>query len=103
MNRKLKNLLGSLLGLALFLVALWVLHRTISEYHYRDIAAEARAVTPWRFFVALLLTLLNYFILTGYDALAFRYVGRRLEYRRIAFASFIGYAFSNKELYAKSK
>jgi phosphatidylglycerol lysyltransferase len=95
MNRKTINLLGSLLGLALFLAALWFLHRALSEYHYRDIAREARAVPALSLIAALLLTALNYLVLTGYDALAFRYVGRNLEYGRIAFASFIGYAFSN--------
>ena len=95
MNRKTVNLLGSLLGLVLFFVALWVLHRALSEYRYTDIAQEVRAVPALRLIVSLLLTALNYLVLTGYDALAFRYVGRTLEYGRIAFASFIGYAFSN--------
>ncbi len=95
MNRKIANLLWALLGLVLFLVALWFLHRALSEYHYRDIALEARAVPALGLIASVLLTTLNYLVLTGYDALAFRYVGRNLEYGRIAFASFIGYAFSN--------
>jgi phosphatidylglycerol lysyltransferase len=95
MNRKTKNLLGSLLGLALFLAALLLMHRSLSEYHYRDITAEARAVPAFRVVAALFFTALNYLVLTGYDVLAFRYVGRGLEYGKIAFASFIGYAFSN--------
>ena len=48
-----------------------------------------------RLLSALLLTCLSYLVLTGYDALAFRYIHRTLEYGKIAFASFIGYAFSN--------
>jgi phosphatidylglycerol lysyltransferase len=95
MNRKITHLLGALLGLVLFLAALWFLHRALSQYHYKDIAGEARSVPPLRVILSLLLTVLNYIVLTGYDALAFRYVGRSLEYGRIAFASFIGYAFSN--------
>ena len=95
MNRKITNLFASLLGLLLFLVALWFLHHALSEYHYSDIAEEARSLPALRLIAALLLTTLNYLVLTGYDVLAFRYVGRTLEYGRIAFASFIGYAFSN--------
>jgi phosphatidylglycerol lysyltransferase len=95
MNRKLVNLLGSVLGFSLFLAALWVLHRELSAYHYRDLAVEARSVPAARLYFALLLTVVNYLVLTGYDALAFRYIGRSLKYARIAFASFIGYAFSN--------
>jgi phosphatidylglycerol lysyltransferase len=89
------SILGPLFGLSLFLAALWVLHRATVAYHYRDIAAAVWSVPRGRLAAALLLTFLNYIVLTGYDALAFRYIGRSLAYRRIAFASFIGYAFSN--------
>jgi uncharacterized membrane protein YbhN (UPF0104 family) len=34
-------------------------------------------------------------ILTGYDALALRYLGRPLSYRRTALASFLAYAFAH--------
>jgi phosphatidylglycerol lysyltransferase len=87
--------LGPLFGLFLFLAALVVLHRVTAAYHYRDIADAVRSVPAGRLAAAILLTVLNYLVLSGYDALAFRYVGRSLEYRRIVFASFIGYAFSN--------
>jgi phosphatidylglycerol lysyltransferase len=95
MRSRLINVLSSLLGLALFLVALWVLHRAMAPYHYRDVASAVHAVPPGRLVAALLFTALNFLVLTGYDALAFRYIGRSLPYRKIAFASFIGYAFSN--------
>jgi phosphatidylglycerol lysyltransferase len=94
-NRRLVKIAGPALGLVLFLAALWVLHHALSGYHYRELAAGARAVPASCLLSALLLTALNYLVLTGYDALAFRYIGRTLEYGRIAFASFIGYAFSN--------
>jgi phosphatidylglycerol lysyltransferase len=94
-RNRLLHILGPLLGLLLFLAALWVLHRATASYHYRDISAAIRSVPAGGLAAALLLTALNYAVLTGYDALAFRYIGRSLAYRRIAFASFIGYAFSN--------
>jgi hypothetical protein len=43
----------------------------------------------------LLLTGAGYLALTGYDLLAFRWIGRRLALRRIALASFIAYVFSH--------
>jgi len=95
MRNRLINAFGSLLGLALFLAALWVLRRATAAYHYQDLVDAARSMPAARLTAALLLTLLNYAVLTGYDALAFRYIGRSLAYRRIAFASFIGYSFSN--------
>ena len=45
--------------------------------------------------IALALTVVSYLILTGYDALALRYLGRPLPYRRTALASFLGYAFAH--------
>ena len=38
---------------------------------------------------------MNYAILTGYDFLAFAYIGRRLSWDRIALASFLAYAVAN--------
>ncbi len=95
MNRKLANAAGALIGLTLFLAALWVLHRALATYHYRDLILAARSVPASRLTAALLLTALNYLVLTGYDVLAFRYIGRSLPYAKVAFASFIGYSFSN--------
>jgi uncharacterized membrane protein YbhN (UPF0104 family) len=41
-----------------------------------------------------LITALAYAVLPGYDAAALRYVGSRLPLPRVAFGSFIAYAFS---------
>lgn len=95
MDRKIVKIAGPLLGFVLFLASLWVLHHALAGYRYHDLADSMRAVPRVRLLGALLLTVLNYLVLTGYDALAFRYVGRTLNYGKIAFASFIGYAFSN--------
>ena len=48
-----------------------------------------------RLLAALLLTALNYAALTGYDLLAFAYVGKTLPRARIVLASFLAYAISN--------
>ena len=57
----------------------------------RDVLA-----TPARQLVlALLLTALNYALLTGYDLLAFRYAGKALPARHIAGAAFLAYAISH--------
>src|SRR5207237_9306071 len=45
--------------------------------------------------LAIVLTLLGYLAMTGYDTLAFRYIRHPLPYFKIALASFIGYAFNN--------
>ncbi|TAK07848.1 MAG: hypothetical protein EPO39_05715, partial [Candidatus Manganitrophaceae bacterium] len=95
MKQPLLKRLGPLLGLLLFAVALWAVHRQLAQYHYQDIARALSEISSDRLILALLLTAASYLILTGYDILAFRYLERPLAYGKIARASFIGYAFSN--------
>jgi len=87
--------LGPVLGLLLFAAALLVLHHELQAYHFQDILRHLELIPGNRLFLAFLLTALSYIIMTGYDALALRYVHHALSYRRIALASFVGYAFSN--------
>ena len=87
--------IGPVLGGAIFLAALWVLHRELSLVHYHDVLKSLEQIPGMRLLLALVVTGLNYLVLTGYDWLAFRYIRHSLAYARIALASFIGYAFSN--------
>jgi phosphatidylglycerol lysyltransferase len=45
----------------------------------------------WRVAVAAVLTVGSYVALSGYEALALSYAGRRLSYRRVAFATWVTY------------
>ena len=83
------------LGLALFIAALWVLHHELKQYHFRDMRAFLRQLPALRVFAAIGCAALGYLALTGYDALALRYAGRSLPYPQVALASFVGYAFSH--------
>ncbi len=87
--------LESLLGLALFIIALWVLHHELAAYHVRDIMNSLRALPTGNLVAGLLLTIISYAVMTGYDVLALRYVKHPLAYSKIALASFVGYAFGN--------
>jgi len=95
MGKRLLRYAGPALGLALFVVALAVLRRELGAYHYREILQSLRTLPALGVGAALALTALNYLVLTGYDALALRYIRRPLGYGRTALASFVGYAFSN--------
>ncbi len=95
MIKRLRRILSPLLGLVIFGVALWVLHAALRKYHYHDIVRQLHQLPEHQVLLALVLTLANYIVLTGYDALGLVYIKRELEYRRIALASFIGYAFSH--------
>jgi len=93
LNLRLRKL-APFLSLAVFAVALWVLHREVGHLHLRDVSEQLQAMPARSLVAAIGLTLLNFFVLTGYDTLSLRYVGRPLGYRRTALASFLGYAIS---------
>jgi phosphatidylglycerol lysyltransferase len=82
------------LGVLLFGLALWVLHRELKTVHYIDVVREIRALPPLRVILALALAALGYLALTGYDATGVRYIGHALPYSRTALVSFISYAVS---------
>ena len=92
---RLKRGLPAAIGLALFLLALGVLRRELHAVTWYELAHDVLATPPRPLALALLLTALNYAILTGYDFLAFAYVGKRLSWDRIALASFLAYAIAN--------
>jgi phosphatidylglycerol lysyltransferase len=93
--KRLWPFLRPLLMIVVFAIALRVLQSTLQHYRYREVMGYLQALSQMQVFLAILLTLAGYFIMTGYDTLAFRYIGHPLPYRRIALASFIGYAFNN--------
>jgi phosphatidylglycerol lysyltransferase len=92
MNRKIAEILGSLIGLVLFCAALWVLHHVLQNHHYHEIVAELRAIPFHRLALALMFTLFSYGALSCYDMLALRYIKHAIAYPRVAFTSFITYA-----------
>ncbi len=94
MSRRLQHL-TPLAGVVLFGLALLALHHLLREVHYQEIVRALHAIAPSRVGLALVTTALGYGCLTLYDTLACRYAGHPLPYRRTAFASFVGYAFSH--------
>jgi phosphatidylglycerol lysyltransferase len=95
MKERLAAAFGPLLGLVLFAAAALILRRELAEYHYRDVAAHLAAIPRGKIAASLGLAAVGYLSLTGYDALALRFVGRRLPYRRVALASFVAYVLSH--------
>src|SRR6185503_3454385 len=92
---RLKRGLPALIGLALFAAALFVLRRELHAITWHELTADVARTPASRLALALLLTALNYAILTGYDFLAFAYIGKRLSWDRIALGSFLAYAIAN--------
>ena len=76
--------LTPLLGVSLFLFALWLLHRELRNYKYADLVRVTREIPHARLWAGVAMTAISYAVLTFYDALGVRYVRRRLSYGRIA-------------------
>ncbi|MBI3618541.1 UPF0104 family protein [Candidatus Peregrinibacteria bacterium] len=94
-RRALLRRLPSLVGLVLFVIAILVLRHELRGQHLSTIVRMMRSVPGSHLLLAMLLSFGCYLALTGYDALALSYLGCRLSYHNIAFASFVGYALSN--------
>ncbi len=78
-----------------FALVIAVLHHVLARYHLRDIVQELRRIPPPALATAAALTLVSYLLLTFYDALGVRYVGKPVPYPRTALTSFIAYSFGH--------
>jgi phosphatidylglycerol lysyltransferase len=87
--------IGAIAALLLFAAAVVILHSHAQAYRPSEVRKALRALQPWQPFAALGLAAASYLLLTLYDVLALRHIGWTLPYRRVALASFIGYAFSH--------
>ncbi len=95
MKIRFAHYLGPLIGLMLFIAALWVLHHALIDYRYQDVAAYLNRLPYPQLFAALLATALSYLVTTGYDWLALRYIRRPMPWSKVGFAALLSYAFSN--------
>lgn len=87
--------LSSFISLALFAAASWVVWRELDMVDGATLREAFHDLPTSHLLFALLLTGLNYAVLTGYDHLAFRYIGKRLSFWRVTLAAFTGYALAN--------
>ena len=83
------------IDLALFGLALWVLRRVLAEYQYSDILAAIQQMGGWPIGASLLISVLGYAALVGYDYLSLRLVGRPHPVRRMWLPSFVSFAVAN--------
>ena len=95
LSDRVRQALPVLAGFVLFVVALEVLRVELREVSWSELSAAVIGVPRGRLALAIALTVLNYALLTGYDQLAFAYIGKPLPRARIALTSFLAYAISN--------
>ncbi len=84
-----------LMVLGVLAAAATILHRHLADYPWHRLGADLTALGPRPVLLALAGTALSYGAMTGYDALALRYVEHPLPWRNYAAASFVATAFSN--------
>jgi phosphatidylglycerol lysyltransferase len=68
--------------------------RELHEIHLHDIGGSLASLPAGAVFAALALTILGHLLHIGYDALALRYAGHPLPWRRIVFGSLVTYSVS---------
>lgn len=95
MLRKIRPLLGPILGLILFAAATWILLDKLQEITWEEFREGITGVPPTSIVLAVLMIALNYALLITYDILALRSVGAALPVRKIALVGFLGYALGN--------
>ena len=95
MNKRLLEIIGTVVSVGLFCAALFIIHRLLQQHHLREIAAEFASLSWYQIALALMFTALSYLALSGYDMLALRYVRHPLPYPRVLVTSFTTYAIGH--------
>jgi uncharacterized membrane protein YbhN (UPF0104 family) len=94
-SKRVLRIILPIISACLFALAFWVLYHELKNYHYREVVHYFHELPLYRLFLALFSSILSYLMLIGYDFLGMWYIRHPLGYGKIAFASYIGYAFSN--------
>jgi phosphatidylglycerol lysyltransferase len=95
MKFKISRVIGPAAMAVAVALAFVLLEHELKAYAYRDLMRQVWTLPHSHLALALLLTVIAYAVLPGYDAIALAYVDHPLPLRRIAFGSFIAYALSH--------
>lgn len=85
----------SVLGVCVVAVSAWLLYREVRGLSLEDVGDSLAAISPMHWTLSVLGALVAYAALAGYDALALRYLGRRVGRLFITLTSFTTYALSH--------
>jgi uncharacterized membrane protein YbhN (UPF0104 family) len=92
---RLSHWVPPLLGIVLLVASGWTIWRQLQAYSPQELLNSLTAIPAPAIGLAILLTFVNYGVMTGYDTLAVRYVKRPIRYRRTALVAVITNAISN--------
>jgi phosphatidylglycerol lysyltransferase len=90
------------IGFLIFVGALILLHNQLKNLSYTDIINALKAIPFFKIFLAMSLALSYYFILGGYDIVAFKYINSKvsLKPKDILFTCFISNVLANNTGYS---
>jgi phosphatidylglycerol lysyltransferase len=86
--------LAPVVGVILFGVALYVLHRELELIRLHEVIDQFRRIPTRILLTAIAATAFSYLVLTQYDTVALRYVGARVGLKRSSLAAYLGFAFA---------
>ncbi|MDC0435075.1 bifunctional lysylphosphatidylglycerol flippase/synthetase MprF [bacterium] len=84
--------LPSMLGVLMMVLAIIVLHHSLHDIQFSDVAAHLSSIGLSHLVFALALTVCSYLLLTLYDVLALHYVQFPMRWRELAPTAFSAYA-----------
>lgn len=93
--RDYKSVLLAAITLAVFVIAIWVLHHSLAKLRWADVVASMKAASWTGVCLCVLFSACSYGMLTLYDYLATRGVRHPLPWRRVALTSFIAFAIGH--------
>ncbi len=86
--------LGPIIISCIFAGAMYLLYQKLQSYSLQQIRESLTQISHWRLFASVLLMLVNYVILVGYDWLALLAINKPLSLKRVSLVSFIGQTVS---------
>ncbi len=92
--KKYLRYLGPILITAIFLLAIYLLYNKLKAYSIAQIRESIQQISYGRIGFSLVLMVINYMILVGYDWLALKAIHKSLPLPRVALVSFVGQAVS---------
>ena len=81
--------------IVVMLVAMWFVSKKLKGVTWEDVKRGFESLPMIHVIGALILTAVNYLILTGYDWIAIRFMRKRLSFRKMMAGAVVGYASGN--------
>lgn len=86
--------IGPVFVTAIFVLAIYLLYNKLKTYSISQIRFSMEQISYFRIFISIILMVLNYIILIGYDWLAIKAIHKILPLLKVSMVSFIGQAVS---------